>query len=149
MIRDPLGTFRTQALLCTDVDAEPQQILSWFIVRWQLEVTFHEARTHLGVETQRQWSPQAILRTTPALLGLYSLVTLLAHEPLMAASPPLALRQTAWSTKTTPTFGDAIALVRHRVWTRLTYPTSPSAADLVKVPRALLEHLTDLLCYAA
>jgi hypothetical protein len=84
VIRHPLGRFRTQALLCTDVDADPQQIISWFIVRWQLEVTFHEARTHLGVETQRQWSPRAILRTTPALMGLSSVVTLLAHEPIMS-----------------------------------------------------------------
>jgi hypothetical protein len=149
VIRDPLGKLRTQALLCTDVDAEPQQIISWFILRWQLEVTFHEARTHLGVETQRQWSPRAILRTTPALMGLYSVVTLLAHEPIMSAHPPPALRPTAWYTKTAPTFGDAIALVRRCLWTHLRFPTSPYAPDLVKVPSALLEHLTDLLCYAA
>src|SRR5262249_12632358 len=141
VIRDPLGRFPTQALLCTDLDAKPQQIISWFILRWQLEVTFHEVRTHLGVETQRQWSPRAILRTTPALMGLYSLVTLLAHEPMLSAPPLLALRPTAWYTKTTPTFGDAVALVRRRLWTHLPFPTSPYATDLVKVPRALLEHL--------
>ena len=50
--------------------------------RWQLEVTYEEARAHLGVETQRQWSERAILRTTPALLGLFALVTLLAHQLL-------------------------------------------------------------------
>jgi DDE superfamily endonuclease len=149
VIRDPLGKFRTQALLCTDLDADPQQIISWFILRWQLEVTFHEARTHLGLETQRQWSPRAILRTTPALMGLYSLVTLLAHEAMLSAPPLPTLRQTAWYTKTTPTFGDAIALVRQRLWTRLTFPTSPCAPDLVKIPRALLDHMTELLCYAA
>jgi len=149
LIRDPLGKFRTQALLCTDLDVEPQQIISWFILRWQFEVTFHEAHTHLGVETQRQWSPRAILRTTPALMGLYSVVTLPAHEPTMSAHPPLALRQTAWYTKTTPTFADALALVRRRLWTHLRFPTSPCAADRVKVPGVLLDHLTDLLSYAA
>ena len=149
VIRDPLGKFRAQALLCTDLDAEVQQIISYFILRWQLEVTFHEVRAHLGVETQRQWSPRAILRTTPALMGLYSVVTLLAHEPMMSASPPPALCQTACYAKTTPTFGDAVALVRRRLWTRLRFPTSPGATDPVKVPRALLEHLTNLLCYAA
>ena len=35
-------------------------------------------RTHLGVETQRQWSDLAIARTTPALLGLFSWTTLAA-----------------------------------------------------------------------
>ena len=60
LIRDPQGTFAPQALLCTDPAADPNQILEWFVLRWQLEVTFREVRTHLGVETQRQWSDQAI-----------------------------------------------------------------------------------------
>jgi hypothetical protein len=38
------------------------------------------------VETQRQWSDRAIARTTPALLGLYSLVTLWAACPKRASS---------------------------------------------------------------
>ena len=74
------GAFATQALLCTDLDAEPEQILRWFVLRWQIETTFQEARRHLGVETQRQWSELAIRRTTPVLLGLFSLVTLFAHQ---------------------------------------------------------------------
>jgi hypothetical protein len=40
---------------------------------------FAEVRAHLGVVTQRQWSDKAILRTTPALLGLFSIVTLWAN----------------------------------------------------------------------
>ena len=72
LIRDPQGAFDTQALLCTDTSADPTQILEWFVLRWQLEVTFQEVRTHLGVETQRQWSDLAIARTTPVLLGLFS-----------------------------------------------------------------------------
>jgi hypothetical protein len=147
LIRDPLGKFATQALLCTNLDASPLEILSWFVLRWQMEVTFHAARAHLGVETQRQWSQRAIARTTPALLGLFSLVTLLAHEAMMGCPPPVP--QTAWYIKATPTFADALALVRRRLWTRMTFPTSPCAADIEKVPRALLNHLADLLCYAA
>ena len=54
LLRDPQDTFATQALLCTDLEAEPERILSWFVLRWQLEVTFQEARRHLGFETQRQ-----------------------------------------------------------------------------------------------
>ena len=79
LIRDPQGTFDPQALLCTDASADPTQILEWFVLRWQLEVTFQEARTHLGMETQRQWSDLAIARTTPALLGIFSWTTLAAH----------------------------------------------------------------------
>ena len=80
LIRDPQGSFATQALLCTDPAADPTQILEWFVLRWQLEVTFHEVRTHLGVETQRQWSDLAIARTTPALLGLFSWTTLVVQQ---------------------------------------------------------------------
>jgi hypothetical protein len=147
LIRDPKGKFATQALLCTDPEATPLQILSWFVLRWQLEVTFQALRTHLGVETQRQWSERAIARTTPALLGLFSLVTLLAHEPMSSSNVPLP--QAAWYSKTTPTFSDALALVRRRLWTQATFPTSPCDAKSEKVPRALLNHLAGLLCYAA
>jgi len=146
LVRDPQRTFATQALLCTDLEATPLQILSWFVLRWQMEVTFHAARAHLGVETQRQW-PQAIARATPVLLGLFSLVTLLAHEPWSRTTPPLPL--TAWYRKTAPTFSDALALVRRQLWTQTTFPTSPMLPDVEKVPRMLLDHLATLLCYAA
>ena len=79
LIRDPQVAFDPQALLCTDPTADPAQILEWFVLRWQLEVTFQEVRTHLGMETQRQWSDLAIARTTPILLGLFSWTTLAAH----------------------------------------------------------------------
>lgn len=149
LIRDPLGHFATQALLCTDLDADPLHIVCWFILRWQLEVTFHEVRVHLGVETQRQWSERAILRTTPALMGLFSVVTLLAHEHLTARPPTDALHTTAWYAKATLTFSDALALVRRHMWTHSTFPTSPETHGLIKAPAALFDQLTDLLCYAA
>lgn len=49
-----LEAFEPQALLCTDINYTAAQILSWFVVRWQLDVTFEEVRAHLGMETQRQ-----------------------------------------------------------------------------------------------
>src|ERR671932_1603515 len=94
LVRDPHGEFKTQALLCTDLGADPQKILCWFVMRWQLEVTFQEVRRHLGFETQRQWSDLAIRRTTPALLGLFSVVTLFAHQRMRQATD--AFRQAAW-----------------------------------------------------
>jgi len=126
LIRDPHGKFATQALLCTDLEATPQAILSWFVLRWQMEVTFHAARAYLGVETQRQWSQRAIARTTPALLGLFSFVTLLAHQHMTGGTVPV--QQTAWYIKQTPTFSDALALVRRRLWTGMTFPPSPSTS---------------------
>ena len=118
-----------------------------------MEVTFHEVRTHLGVQTQRQWTERAILRTTPALLGLFSLVTLQAHQAHQAhtglTSSALAPCQAAWYAKTTPTFADALALVRRDLWTHTTFCGLPNAGDLVEIPRAFVDHLSGLLCYAA
>lgn len=54
LVRDPLEAFEPQALLCTDINYTAAQILSWFVVRWQLDVTFEEVRAHLWMETQRQ-----------------------------------------------------------------------------------------------
>lgn len=147
LIRDPKGKFKPQALLCTDQEANPVQILQWFVMRWQEEVTYREVRTHLGVETQRQWSDLAIARTTPALLGLFSLVTLLADQSVTRHKLPI--RQTAWYSKQLPTFSDALAVVRDQLWQATTFHTSPSNADIAKVPRSLLQRLTEALCYAA
>ena len=150
LVRDPQGEFKTQALLCTDLDADPKEIPRWFVMRWQLEVTFQEMRRHLGFETQRQWSELAIRRTTPALLGMFSLVTLFAHQRMGQAAGALR-RQTAWYHKAHPTFADALALVRKELWTQeqQTFYGSPSSTDTVKVPRAFVERLTDAVCYAA
>ena len=123
-IRDPAGEFDPQALLCTDLTAEPAQILEWFVRRWQMEVPQEEVRRHLGVETQRQWSELAILRTTPILLGLFSVVTLLAHPRMRTDSP---VRQAAWRRKATPTFSDALALVRRELWCDQIHFACPSA----------------------
>jgi hypothetical protein len=150
LVRDPQGAFATQALLCTDLlAAKPEQILGWFVLRWQMETTFQEARRHLGVETQRQWSDLAIRRTTPALLGLFSLITLFTHQPMVRSSVGAAVQRVAWYRKPCPTFSDALALVRKELWTHSTFQRSPREPDTVEVPRAFVEHLTETLCYAA
>ena len=147
LARDPLGEFRPQAFLCTDLDAEPADILSWFVRRWATEVTFAEARRHLGVETQRQWSDRAVARTTPALLGLYSLVALWADE--LHRTSALLPRASAWYAKRAATFSDALAAVRRALWADAALRTSATDRDPAKVPRAVLDRLTELACYAA
>ena len=106
------------------------------------------------METQRQWSDPAIARTTPALLGLYSLVTLWAHE-LRRSGLPLP-SAAAWYAKERATFADALASVRRALasvrralWAEAALSTSRRRRDLVEVPRPLLERLTALACYAA
>jgi hypothetical protein len=147
LIRDPEGAFDTQALLCTDLSAEPGRIIGWFVRRWQMEATFQEVRQRLGFETQRHWSERAIRRTAPALLGLFSLVTLFAHRHM--AKDTNAVRGAAWYDKKHPTFSDALALVRKELWASTTFCGSAQENDTVKVPREFMERLTDAVCYAA
>ena len=93
LVRDPDGTLDPKAFLCTDLDLGPVAILTYFVRRWQVEVTFAEVRRHLGVESQRQWSDLAIARTTPCLLSLFSVVTLSADQ--LQARGELHIRQAA------------------------------------------------------
>jgi hypothetical protein len=149
LIRDPLGKYETVCLLCPDQTVAPNRIVEWFVMRWQVEVTFEEARRHLGVETQRQWSDKAIARTTPLLLGLFSWITLVAHA-FHSSGHPVAVRQSAWYTKTLPTFSDALALVRHQLWSSLpTFQTSEENPDTIKVSRPFFASLVETLCFAA
>lgn len=147
LIRDVAGKFEPQALLSTDLTLTPEPMLAFFLRRWQMEPTFQHVRTHLGIETQRQWSDKAIARTTPTLLGLFSFITLLAHNLVSHESVPA--RSAAWYPKRLLTFSDALALVRHRLWAFWTFHLSYDEPDMVKVPRLLLERFNDLLCSAA
>ena len=144
LVRDPSGEKEPQAFLCTDLDAGPTDILRWFVRRWRTETTLEEARRHLGVETQRQWSDLAILRTTPALLALFSLVTLWANE-LAAERGPL-VECVRWYRKSLPTFSDALALVRHELWTTQLFATSPPTGTTQNASADLINRLLLIAC---
>ena len=147
LIRDPQQRFTPQALLCTDLHRAPEQILGWFVQRWQLEVTFQETRTHLGVETQRQWSNLAVARTTPCLLALFSLVTLLAAR--LKPAEREAAASSAWYRKPRPTFSDSLAAVRRHIWREQGLLTSRRSAHSAK-PRSVLQRaLAYAICHAA
>ena len=147
LVRDPDGRFDPQALLSTDPALTAEQIVGYYVRRWQVEVTFEESRRHLGVETQRQWSDAAIARTTPVLLGLFSVVTLLATR--LVRDGRLPVRTAAWYAKPTPTFSDALAVVRAHWWRWQRFRTSTREADMVKLPRRVVRRLSEAACYAA
>ena len=147
LVRDPQHRFEPQALLCTDQRRTPEQILGWFVQRWQLEVTFQETRTHLGVETPRQWSDLAIERTTPCLLGLFSLVTLLAAR--LRPAQRKAAADSAWYRKRRPTFSDTLAAVRRHIWQEQGLLTSRRNSHVPKPRPALSRALAHALCHAA
>src|SRR5262249_44952750 len=147
LMRAPRKEFDPQALLSTHLEYTPRQMLTWFVRRWTMEVTFEEARAHLGMATQRQWHDRAIARTTPALLSLSSLITLTTH--LLIAQGATCVRSTAWYRKVRPTFADAMALVRRHIWEHHHFSMSHQESDLVQIPRALFERCIDAVCYAA
>lgn len=147
LIRDPEGELEPMALLSTDQGVSLQDIVSYFVRRWSVEVTFQEVRAHLGVETQRQWSDLAISRTTPVLLALFSMVTLLAER--LHHQKKLLIATAAWYRKPHPTFSDALASVRQHLWQKSNFYMSYAEADMVKIPRTQLRLWQQTIAWAA
>jgi hypothetical protein len=145
LVRDPTGHRPTRAFFSTDPHQAAPTIISDFVKRWSLEVTFEESRAHLGLETQRQWSDLAIERTTPALFGLFSLVVLMAHT--LYPDGQLPLRQTAWYPKAQASFHDLLALVRRRIWLQCLFQTTAVSPAPRLITSAQLEHLLSAVCY--
>jgi hypothetical protein len=147
LVADPEGKLRMEAFVCTDPQATPVQILEWVVMRWSVEVTFEEARAHLGLETQRQWSDLAIARTTPALLAVFSLVTVLALQLSQGGQIPVPV--TAWYHKAEPTFADCLVLVRQHLWRARYLVNSAPEPEFVQFPREAFELLLTGLPLAA
>jgi hypothetical protein len=147
LLRDPESKLQTSALLSTDLALSAEQIIAYFVRRWTIEVTFQEVRTHLGVETQRQWSTKAIARSTPVLLGLFSLITLIADR--LDRQGKLQISTASWYEKKQPTFSDAIASVRQLLWQEINFCISTQKDDVVKLPREQLLLLQQALAWAA
>jgi DDE superfamily endonuclease len=149
LVRDPQGRLSPYALFCTDQEVDALAILAAYLQRWNVEVTFEEARAHLGLETQRQWTTRAVGRTTPCLLGLFSVVILMAHD---AHPDRLPTRQAAWYPKPEATFSDALAAARRALWAACANqnsPAPPGAPLLANPPAQLTSFLVEAACYAA
>ncbi len=147
LVRVPGSLEAPKAFLCTDLDAAPLTIVGWYVRRWTVEVTFAEVRRHLGVETQRQWSKLAVARTTPCLLGLFSVVVLVADD--LHASGGLSTRQSPWYRKSAPTFSDALAAVRIELWEAAVSETSGPGAQRAVNTGTVFERMSAALAYAA
>ena len=134
-----------RAFFSTCPDDRAADIVSAYIQRWSIETTFEESRAHLGFETQRQWSDLATERTTPCLLGLYSIVVLLANG--LYRSGGLSVRRFAWYDKQQATFSDTLAAVRYHLWEVEHFSTSPPNTERVEIPRVSLQCLLQSVCY--
>ena len=147
LVRDPERIVDPIALLCTDQEVDAQNVVNYFIRRWTVEVTLEESRRRLGVESQRQWSDMAIARTTPVLMGLFSIVTLWAHK--LQYKQGIEAKSSAWYIKRDPTFSDALALVRKQLWQAQKFSTSQSITEVDNLNEPLIRHLCAMMARAA
>jgi DDE superfamily endonuclease len=147
LVVDPAGETRPQAFFSTDISLTPERIVDVFVLRWNVEVTFEETRRHMGVETQRQWSDLAIARTTPVLMGLFSLICLMAWHLLENGALPV--RQSAWYKKTDAAFSDVLAFVRRAIWARKYYANSKTGSDRLELSCRDWDALLDQLAAVA
>jgi hypothetical protein len=149
LIKTPNGKNEAETFFSTHVDLEPTQIINYFVLRWNIEVTFEETRAHLGVETQRQWSDKAIARTTPLLMGIYSFVTLVAFK-MNQIKALVSIEKASWYDKKGElTFSDILALVRRDIWFQKNFSKSENKPDLRKCTDKTINALIYQLSMAA
>lgn len=146
LIKDPEGKLDPVLLATNDTTLSEVDIVRFLVRRWRVEVTFAEVRRHLGVETQRQWSDLAIERTTPLLMGLKSIVCLLANQ--LYQRNELLNNSTAWYSKEHFTFSDILYSVRQKIWPQINLPTSPKIGVVGKL-KARIAFLQKTLALAA
>ena len=96
---------------------------------------------------QRQWSDKVVTRTTPCLLALFSIVTLLAAR--LPAQERQRVATAAWYHKPVPTFSDTLATVRRAIWREQGLVTSSRRGDRAKPRRTRLSPWAYALCHAA
>lgn len=146
LIRCPQNSFTSAAFFCSDPAVTPTQIVNWFILRWNIEVTFEDMRAHLGFETQRQWSDKAIERTTPLLFGLFSLVVLMAYLRFGSLLPSA---HSAWYHKDNAAFSDVLKAVRHDLLDLQELIMSWDSHDMILFPARKLASLAYLASTSA
>ncbi|HAT4482303.1 TPA: hypothetical protein I9282_003162, partial [Legionella pneumophila] len=149
LVKTPNGKNEAEAFFSTDINLTPVQIIRYFVLRWNIEVTFEETRAHLGIETQRQWSDKAIARTTPLLMGLFSFVTLTALK--MHHIKPLASMEIAswYDKKGELTFSDIISVVKRSIWSNRYFSKSQDPLDFNKYSDETFNSLIYQLSLAA
>jgi hypothetical protein len=112
-VRDRTGTHRDEYFFTTDVAMRPEAVIETYTGRWNIETTFQEARSYLGLETTRGRVRTTVLRAEPSLLALYTLVVWLYAELPMRSR---RVRAADWRRKSDVTFSDAITAVRRYLW---------------------------------
>jgi hypothetical protein len=141
-VHDLTGTHRDEYFFTTDPAMSAAAVIETSTGRGNIETTFPEVRSNLGLETTRGWSRETVLRAGPCLFGLYTVVACLyAGLPARFAR----VRVVDWPGKRDVTFSDAITAVRRWLWLEwvLTIPGHREAFSKLSGPfrRILLNGL--------
>lgn len=143
-VHDAEGTHRDEYFYSTDPDVTPEAIVSFYTGRWPIEVTFEEAKHHLGLATTRQRVERSVTRAFPCLLGLFSVVALVFARHVGHRRAPV--ERAPWYDKAEPTFADALARVRRLLWAETILTHVRRGHEFSKLPPKLrdtiLQHLT-------
>jgi len=108
---EPLtGQRGKQAFYSTVHDADAQQVLTWYAMRWAIEVTFHDSKQHLGFEQPQGWTRKAAERTAPMAMLLYTLIILWFDRHGRHLYQPITLPW--YRDKTQPSFADMLATLK-------------------------------------
>jgi Transposase DDE domain len=145
-VHDCTGTHRDEYFFTTDLSMRPEQIVECYTQRWSIETTFQEGREHLKLESTKCYSQQTVLRFTPCLFGLYTIVVLLYLQLPDLLRLPIMV---SWSGKSTTTFADIMTGMRQAIWQQWCFQTPMKAAPFLKLPKSLQETILSALAPAA
>jgi hypothetical protein len=99
-----------RAYYSTVADAPAAWVLDAYGTRFSIEQTIQESKGHLGFEQPQNWTSQAVRRTAPVAMLLYSLTILwfwqTGHRAWQAPRRPW------YRNKTQPSFADMLATLR-------------------------------------
>lgn len=145
-VRDLDGTHRDEYFFTTDTTLSAKAVIEMYGGRWNIETTFHEMRSHLGLETTRGRNWQTVFRMAPCLFLLYTLVALF-YDTLPWSNPHV--RQTRWVGKQAVTYSDMVVSVRHYLWTAWIFAQVPGGQAVQKLPAPIRTVLDYALAPAA
>jgi hypothetical protein len=137
IVRDPSGRRRDEAFFCTDLTRDAAFVLQTYASRWTLEVTFHDAKQHLGFGQAQSQAPRAVRRTAPFAGLVYSLVVLWAAAHVQQGGT-LGWAVCPWyRTKTAPAFPDLLRALQQELWrARLSAPPCSTRRPKKSAPAA-------------
>jgi hypothetical protein len=144
-VRDDGGTHRDEYFFSTDSALTPEAVIGYYTGRWNIETTFQELRSCLGLETTRGWCRNTVLRAAPCLFGLYSIVAVLYTTLPQPKQESFVL----WPGKDTVTFSDALTAVRRWLWSEWVFPQVEGGTAVEKLPRPTREIILSALAPAA